>query len=60
VPQLGRVLPGGWAYSYLPASARRFPAPDGVARLMDGVGFERIRWRLFAGGLVALHTGVAR
>jgi demethylmenaquinone methyltransferase / 2-methoxy-6-polyprenyl-1,4-benzoquinol methylase len=60
VPQLGRFVPGGWAYSYLPASARRFPAPDGLARLMDTAGFDRIRWRLFAGGLVALHTGVAR
>jgi demethylmenaquinone methyltransferase / 2-methoxy-6-polyprenyl-1,4-benzoquinol methylase len=60
VPQLGRVLPGGWAYSYLPASARRFPAPEELARLMDGVGFDRIRWRLFAGGLVALHNGAAR
>jgi hypothetical protein len=27
---------------------------------MDEAGLEQIRWRLFAGGAVALHTGVAR
>jgi demethylmenaquinone methyltransferase / 2-methoxy-6-polyprenyl-1,4-benzoquinol methylase len=60
IPLAGKVLPGGAAYSYLPASVRRFPDPQGLARLMDEAGFESIRWRLFAGGIVALHTGVAR
>jgi demethylmenaquinone methyltransferase/2-methoxy-6-polyprenyl-1,4-benzoquinol methylase len=31
VPLLGKVLPGGDAYTYLPASVRRFPAPDALA-----------------------------
>jgi demethylmenaquinone methyltransferase/2-methoxy-6-polyprenyl-1,4-benzoquinol methylase len=60
IPLAGKVLPGGSAYSYLPASVRRFPDPEGLAKLMDDAGFEDIRWRLFAGGIVALHTGVAR
>src|SRR5213075_3517501 len=60
IPLAGKLLPGGSAYTYLPASVRRFPAPGGLARLMDDAGFEQIRWRLFAGGIVALHTGVAR
>ena len=60
IPLAGKVLPGGSAYSYLPASVRRFPDPQGLAKLMDEAGFEEIRWRLFAGGIVALHTGVAR
>jgi demethylmenaquinone methyltransferase/2-methoxy-6-polyprenyl-1,4-benzoquinol methylase len=60
IPLAGKVLPGGSAYSYLPASVRRFPDPNGLAKLMDDAGFEEIRWRLFAGGIVALHTGVAR
>jgi demethylmenaquinone methyltransferase/2-methoxy-6-polyprenyl-1,4-benzoquinol methylase len=60
IPLAGKVLPGGSAYSYLPASVRRFPDPHGLAKLMDEAGFEEIRWRLFAGGIVALHTGVAR
>ena len=59
VPAVGRLLRAGVAYTYLPASVRRFPAPPDLARLMHDAGFERIRWRLFAGGAVALHTGVA-
>jgi demethylmenaquinone methyltransferase / 2-methoxy-6-polyprenyl-1,4-benzoquinol methylase len=60
IPAAGKVLPGGSAYTYLPASVRRFPDPKGLAKLMDEAGFGDIRWRLFAGGIVALHTGVAR
>jgi demethylmenaquinone methyltransferase/2-methoxy-6-polyprenyl-1,4-benzoquinol methylase len=60
IPLAGKVLPGGSAYSYLPASVRRFPDPEGLAKLMGDAGFGDIRWRLFAGGIVALHTGVAR
>lgn len=60
VPTGARLLPGGSAYAYLPASVRRFPGPADVARLMDEAGLGEIRWRLFAGGAVALHTGVAR
>ena len=59
IPLAGKVLPGGSAYSYLPASVRRFPAPEGLAKLLDEAGLAEIRWRLFAGGIVALHTGVA-
>jgi demethylmenaquinone methyltransferase/2-methoxy-6-polyprenyl-1,4-benzoquinol methylase len=56
VPLLGKVLPGGEAYTYLPASVRRFPGPDDLAAQM--AGFRDVEYRLFAGGIVALHTGV--
>jgi demethylmenaquinone methyltransferase / 2-methoxy-6-polyprenyl-1,4-benzoquinol methylase len=56
VPLLGKVLPGGEAYTYLPASVRRFPGPDDLAAQM--AGFTNVEYRLFAGGIVALHTGV--
>jgi demethylmenaquinone methyltransferase/2-methoxy-6-polyprenyl-1,4-benzoquinol methylase len=59
VPLLGRLLPGGAAYTYLPASVRRFPGPDELAHLLREAGFEEVRYRTFAGGIVALHTGVA-
>ena len=59
VPLLGRVLPGGDAYTYLPASVRRFPGPEELAELLYGSGFEDVRFRLYAGGIVALHTGEA-
>jgi demethylmenaquinone methyltransferase/2-methoxy-6-polyprenyl-1,4-benzoquinol methylase len=59
IPVLGRVLPGGSAYAYLPASVRRFPDPDGLAGLLAAAGFQKVRFRLFAGGIVALHVGEA-
>jgi demethylmenaquinone methyltransferase/2-methoxy-6-polyprenyl-1,4-benzoquinol methylase len=52
-------LPGGSAYTYLPASVRRFPPPDELAALLARCGFERVRYRTFAGGIVALHLGDA-
>jgi demethylmenaquinone methyltransferase / 2-methoxy-6-polyprenyl-1,4-benzoquinol methylase len=60
VPLLGRVLPGGSAYTYLPASVRRFPGPNELSALLEGVGFGDVRYRTFAAGIVALHTGEAR
>ena len=60
VPLAGKLLPGGSAYSYLPASVRRFQTPEELASRIARAGFEQIGYRLFAGGIVALHTGVAR
>ena len=60
VPLLGKVLKGGAAYTYLPASVRRFPGPDDLAAQMAAAGFEHVAYRTFAGGIVALHTGLAR
>jgi demethylmenaquinone methyltransferase/2-methoxy-6-polyprenyl-1,4-benzoquinol methylase len=57
VPLLGRVLPGGRAYTYLPASVRRFPGAEELAALLEASGFERVRFRLLGGTIVALHTG---
>ena len=60
VPALGKLLPGGAAYTYLPASVRRFPEPDELAALLRRAGFDSVRYRLLAGGIVALHVGEAR
>jgi demethylmenaquinone methyltransferase / 2-methoxy-6-polyprenyl-1,4-benzoquinol methylase len=61
VPLLvGRVLRGGSAYSYLPASVRRFPGPEDLSALLERAGFTDVSYRLLAGGIVALHTGTAR
>jgi len=59
VPLVGRLLPGGVAYSYLPASVRRFPRPEELTELLGRCGFTGVRFRLFAGGIVALHCGEA-
>jgi demethylmenaquinone methyltransferase / 2-methoxy-6-polyprenyl-1,4-benzoquinol methylase len=59
VPLLGKALPGGSAYTYLPASVKRFPPAEGLADLMRANGFEDVEFRLLAGSIVALHTGTA-
>ncbi len=60
VPLLGKALKGGAAYTYLPASVRRFPGPEELAGLLRAAGFGDVAYRTFAGGIVALHTGVAQ
>jgi demethylmenaquinone methyltransferase/2-methoxy-6-polyprenyl-1,4-benzoquinol methylase len=60
VPLLGRAFKGGSAYTYLPASVRRFPDPDGLSARLAEAGFGDVRYRLFGGGIVALHIGRAR
>ena len=57
VPALGKVAGESEAYEYLPNSVKRFPAPDGLAAVMDGAGLRDIRWILTAGGIIALHVG---
>jgi demethylmenaquinone methyltransferase / 2-methoxy-6-polyprenyl-1,4-benzoquinol methylase len=59
VPLLGKLLPGGSAYTYLPASVRRFPAPEELAGLIAAAGFGDVSYRTFAGGMVALHVAEA-
>jgi demethylmenaquinone methyltransferase / 2-methoxy-6-polyprenyl-1,4-benzoquinol methylase len=59
VPLLGKILPGGAAYSYLPASVKRFPPAEGLAQLLRDHGFGEVRFRLLGGSIVALHSGVA-
>jgi demethylmenaquinone methyltransferase / 2-methoxy-6-polyprenyl-1,4-benzoquinol methylase len=56
VPLAGRILPGGKAYTYLPASVRRFPGPEDLSALLERAGLEEVRFRLLGGGSVALHT----
>src|SRR6516225_3865676 len=57
VPLLGRLLPGGDAYAYLPASVARFPGAEELAALLERAGFSEVRFRLLGGSIVALHTG---
>lgn len=59
VPRLGRLVSGGEAYSYLPASVRRFPPPEELAALLRGAGFDGVSTRLLAGSIVSLHAGTA-
>jgi demethylmenaquinone methyltransferase / 2-methoxy-6-polyprenyl-1,4-benzoquinol methylase len=58
VPLLGAFSSNPEAYSYLPESVRSFPSPRGLAEKMDAAGFERIRYTVLAGGIIAIHSGV--
>ena len=61
VPVLGRVAGDADAYSYLPNSVRRFPAPEALAAVMWRCGLRPVRFVITAGGIIALHVGeVAR
>jgi demethylmenaquinone methyltransferase/2-methoxy-6-polyprenyl-1,4-benzoquinol methylase len=58
VPLLGRLVGrDADAYSYLPASVRRFPAPSELAHMMVDAGLRGAAFRRLAGGIVALHWG---
>ena len=57
VPLMGRLTGESVAYSYLPSSVRRFPAPEGLAAAMARAGLSDIRWILTAGGIIAVHVG---
>ena len=59
IPLAGKVLPGGKAYTYLPASVRRFPGPADLAAVLEGQGFADVSYRLLGGGIVALHVAAA-
>jgi demethylmenaquinone methyltransferase/2-methoxy-6-polyprenyl-1,4-benzoquinol methylase len=59
VPLLGKVLPGGSAYTYLPESVKRFPDADALAVLLRENGFAQVGYKLLGGSIVALHVGVA-
>ena len=58
VPRLGTLAGDRDAYTYLPESVKRFPSPEGLAGRLDAAGFERIRWTVLAGGIIAIHSGV--
>jgi demethylmenaquinone methyltransferase/2-methoxy-6-polyprenyl-1,4-benzoquinol methylase len=57
VPVLGRLGGESEAYTYLPSSVKRFPAPRELAAILDGAGLGDVRWILTAGGIIALHSG---
>jgi demethylmenaquinone methyltransferase/2-methoxy-6-polyprenyl-1,4-benzoquinol methylase len=59
IPLAGKLLRGGSAYTYLPASVRRFPAPQVFSNTVLQAGFEQVKFRLFAGGIVALHLALS-
>lgn len=57
VPKVGALISGdAEAYSYLPESTKSFPQPAELAQLMRSCGLSNVRFKLFAGGIVAIHS----
>jgi demethylmenaquinone methyltransferase/2-methoxy-6-polyprenyl-1,4-benzoquinol methylase len=59
IPLAGKLLPGGAAFTYLPASVRRFPGPVELREEVVAAGFAPVEYRLLGGGIVVLLVGVA-
>jgi len=60
LPLIGGALSGSRdAYTYLPESVRKFPAPDELADMMRATGFGPVEFERLTGGIVTLHLGSA-
>lgn len=61
LPRVGGAISGdSHAYTYLPASVRRFPSPDELAQRMREVGFQDVKFERFTFGVACLHSGCKR
>jgi demethylmenaquinone methyltransferase/2-methoxy-6-polyprenyl-1,4-benzoquinol methylase len=57
LPLIGRLLSGASsAYSYLPTSVGRFPAPLEMLTMLESVGFRDARWTPYTFGVAGLYT----
>lgn len=58
VPRLGRLLAGsGEAYAYILESLGDYPAQQGVAALMRGLGFTQVQVINLLGGAMSINCG---
>ena len=58
IPALGAIVAGDApSYRYLVESIRRFPDQKSFSCLIEGAGFERVRYRNLTGGIAAIHSG---
>ncbi|TEU01570.1 MAG: ubiquinone/menaquinone biosynthesis methyltransferase [Dehalococcoidia bacterium] len=56
-PLAGTISGDRAAYRYLPNSLEGFPKATDLAAILADIGLSDVRFRLLAGGTVALHTG---
>ncbi len=47
-------------YRYIPASIRRYPGAEGVARLLEARGFSPVKIYPVLGGLMTIHHAIRR
>jgi demethylmenaquinone methyltransferase / 2-methoxy-6-polyprenyl-1,4-benzoquinol methylase len=61
LPRIGRLLSGASsAYSYLPTSVGRFPAPPEMLAALEQTGFWDVRWTPYTFGIAGLYTARKR
>jgi demethylmenaquinone methyltransferase/2-methoxy-6-polyprenyl-1,4-benzoquinol methylase len=59
LPRIGRLISGTeGAYSYLPASVERFPAPPEMLARMRKAGFREVSWTPYTFGIAGLFRGI--
>lgn len=57
IPFWGKVITGDReGFVYLGDSIRAFPDQQGFATLLEEVGFERVSWENYTGGIAAVHV----
>lgn len=58
IPQMGGLIANDRdSYQYLVESIRKFPEQEEFARMIEGAGFENVRFRNLSFGIAALHSG---
>lgn len=59
IPLLGRLVAGDpSAYRYLPQSTEGFVEPERLAEMIEAAGFERVSFRRYMFGTIAIHQAV--
>jgi demethylmenaquinone methyltransferase/2-methoxy-6-polyprenyl-1,4-benzoquinol methylase len=59
LPRIGGIVSGSRAaYTYLPASVKKFPDQKALAAKFKDVGFEQVEYENLTGGIAAIHTGI--
>jgi demethylmenaquinone methyltransferase/2-methoxy-6-polyprenyl-1,4-benzoquinol methylase len=57
IPELGRIIAGDLeSYQYLVESIRRFPNQKTFCEMIEGAGFDNVKWRNLSGGIATLHS----
>jgi demethylmenaquinone methyltransferase/2-methoxy-6-polyprenyl-1,4-benzoquinol methylase len=61
LPWIGRVISKHTtAYTWLPESTQAFPGPQELALRMEREGFREVGYKLFLGGVTAMHVGTKK
>jgi demethylmenaquinone methyltransferase / 2-methoxy-6-polyprenyl-1,4-benzoquinol methylase len=58
LPRVGTLISGvRGPYEYLPASVRKFPAPQQMLTRMEAAGFTNVSWTPYTFGIAGLYRG---